>query len=201
MTKILNQIIFFPPPKSEYFFQQHWESEYFFRKKTITPPFKLNGRSLMLVEKVEMPFLPLMVIMSISIKTCVLVKLYKYVVLPIVLYGCEMWNNLKSVDVLTNLNRFQHFIVKRIQNLRTCTRSDMCQSLLGIHPISSYIDTRKFLFLQKLCSLDDNFLTKRIFMTRLFSYFADNSRKHFGFIPDIIEILYHYELSDYLVEY
>jgi hypothetical protein len=30
MTKTLNQIIiFFPPPKSEYFFQQHWESEYF----------------------------------------------------------------------------------------------------------------------------------------------------------------------------
>ena len=38
MTKTLNQIIFFSPPKSEYFFQQHWESEYFFRKKTITPP-------------------------------------------------------------------------------------------------------------------------------------------------------------------
>ena len=33
MTKTLNQIIFFSPPKSEYFFQQHWESEYFFRKK------------------------------------------------------------------------------------------------------------------------------------------------------------------------
>ena len=47
MTKTLNQIIFFfAPPKSEYFVQQHWESEYFFRKKTITPPFKLNGRSL-----------------------------------------------------------------------------------------------------------------------------------------------------------
>ena len=25
---------FFPPPISEYFVQQHWESEYFFRKKT-----------------------------------------------------------------------------------------------------------------------------------------------------------------------
>ena len=37
MTKTLNQIIFFSPPKSEYFFQQHWESEYFFRKKNITP--------------------------------------------------------------------------------------------------------------------------------------------------------------------
>jgi hypothetical protein len=38
MTKTLNQSIFiFPPPKSEYFFQQHWESEYFFGKKNITP--------------------------------------------------------------------------------------------------------------------------------------------------------------------
>ena len=37
MTKTVNQIIFFLPPKSEYFFQQHWESEYFFRKKNITP--------------------------------------------------------------------------------------------------------------------------------------------------------------------
>ena len=35
---------FFPPPKSEYFFQRHWESECFFRKKNITPPFKLNSR-------------------------------------------------------------------------------------------------------------------------------------------------------------
>ena len=38
MTKTLNQIIFFPPPESEYFFQQHWVSEYIFRKKTLTPP-------------------------------------------------------------------------------------------------------------------------------------------------------------------
>ena len=49
MAKTLNQIIFFPPPKSEYFFQQHWESEYFFQKKKHTPPFKLNGRSLTMV--------------------------------------------------------------------------------------------------------------------------------------------------------
>jgi hypothetical protein len=28
---------FFSSTKSEYFFQQHWESEYFFKKKTITP--------------------------------------------------------------------------------------------------------------------------------------------------------------------
>ena len=38
MSKTLNQIIcFFSPPKSEYFFQQHWELDYFFRKKTLIP--------------------------------------------------------------------------------------------------------------------------------------------------------------------
>ena len=30
------------PPKSEYFFQQHWESEYFFRKKTYPPPLQVK---------------------------------------------------------------------------------------------------------------------------------------------------------------
>ena len=45
MTKTLNQIIFFPPLKSEFFFQQQWESEYFFLEKNHNPPFKLNGRS------------------------------------------------------------------------------------------------------------------------------------------------------------
>jgi hypothetical protein len=34
---------FFPPPKSEYFVQQHWESEYFFlEKKTITLPLEVK---------------------------------------------------------------------------------------------------------------------------------------------------------------
>jgi hypothetical protein len=45
MTNTLNQIIFFSTTKIRIFFQQHWESEYFFRKKTY-PSFKLNGRSL-----------------------------------------------------------------------------------------------------------------------------------------------------------
>jgi len=45
MTKTLNQIIFFSSTKIRIFFQQHWESEYFFRKKTIA---KLNGPSLRL---------------------------------------------------------------------------------------------------------------------------------------------------------
>ena len=48
MTKTLNQIFFFAPPKSEKKFQQHWESEYFFRKKH-NPPWKSNGSSLIVM--------------------------------------------------------------------------------------------------------------------------------------------------------
>jgi hypothetical protein len=123
-----------------------------------------------------------------------------------------MWNHFKSID-LAYLNTFQHFIVKRIQNLRSRTRSDNSYpmtvfyrrlyanyisgfSLVGL--VRTIICTifftlkrntifvnRKLLFFQKLCSLDDNFIARRIFTTRLFSYFADNSRKHFGFVRDL----------------
>jgi hypothetical protein len=49
MAKTLNQIIFYSPPKSEYFFSNIGNQNIFFRKKPPPPPpplFKLNGRSL-----------------------------------------------------------------------------------------------------------------------------------------------------------
>jgi hypothetical protein len=43
MTITLNQIFFcYPPPKSQYFVQQHWESEYFYRKNHTPPPFQVK---------------------------------------------------------------------------------------------------------------------------------------------------------------
>ena len=46
MTKTLNQIIFFSSIKIRIFFSATLGIRIFFQKKTITPPFKLNGRSL-----------------------------------------------------------------------------------------------------------------------------------------------------------
>ena len=47
MTKILNQIIFFPSTKIRIFFSATLGIRTFFlEKKTNPPPFKLNGRSL-----------------------------------------------------------------------------------------------------------------------------------------------------------
>lgn len=89
----------------------------------------------------------------------VLVRLYNSIVLPSMLYGCELWNNMKATDYAA-LNRAQHFIVKDIINVKTRTRSDMCQSLVGLRPIVSTIEKRKLYFLHKLCTLSDCYLTK-----------------------------------------
>ncbi|CAG2221398.1 unnamed protein product [Mytilus edulis] len=50
--------------------------------------------------------------------------LYNKIVIPAVLYGCELWNGIKPKD-LRCLETFQHFIVKHIQGFPKRTRSDM----------------------------------------------------------------------------
>ena len=52
MTKTLNQIIFFSSTKIRIFFSAKLRIRLFFQKKTITPPFRLNGRSLSCVGKI-----------------------------------------------------------------------------------------------------------------------------------------------------
>lgn len=111
-------------------------------------------------------------------------NLYKKVVLPSTLYGCEIWNELKSQDYQL-LNKFQHFIVKDIQGLKTSTRSDMCESLVGLRPITSEIDKKKLLFFEKLCNFSHDILVKKIFLFRLFTYLNDKQDKSFGYVKDI----------------
>lgn len=70
----------------------------------------------------------------------------KKVVLPSILYKCELWCDLRQRD-LQALSTLQHFICKNAMGLPKTTRSDICESLFGLLPISSEIDERKLLFL------------------------------------------------------
>ena len=49
-----------------------------------------------------------------GINTLTAVCLYKKISIQIALYGAELWNTMSCIDI-TNLNRLQHFIVKKIQ--------------------------------------------------------------------------------------
>lgn len=89
-------------------------------------------------------------------------NLYQKVIIPSVLYGSELWNNL-TVHERDSLNRLQRFILKNIQGFPTRTRSDMVESMLGFHNLLAEIDKRKLLFFNKLCHLEDNHVSKQLF--------------------------------------
>ena len=120
-------------------------------------------------------------------------SLYKKVVIPTLLYGCELWNNLSKSD-LRKLNQFQHFVLKNIQGFSTRTRSDICESMLGLADITREMDRRKLLFFGRLCNLDPQSNTKSIFRFRLFDFISKQGSSHMskGFINDIVGLLNRY---------
>ncbi len=73
-------------------------------------------------------------------------KIYKSVVLPGALYGCELWNNLSAIHVET-IERAHRFCVKYIQGLAERTKTAVAFSLLGVNTIESEIDTIQLRFL------------------------------------------------------
>ena len=62
------------------------------------------------------------------------VNLYKKIIVPIALYGCELWHNMSYREIVV-VNRLQHGIVKRILGLPMITRSDMCESMTCCHKL------------------------------------------------------------------
>lgn len=126
--------------------------------------------------------------------------MYKTVVRTFVLYGCELWNNLSAKDT-QRLHVFQHSVCKTAQNLPRKTKSDICESLFGVYPISSEIDIRKLLFLGRLCLLNYEILANRIFLTRFSSFLENLSKYQLWFIPDILNLLTEYKLLESLQQW
>ena len=90
---------------------------------------------------------------------------------------------------------------KSIQHLPTQTRTDMALSLIGWYPAEAEIEKRKLSFLQKLCCLNPNLLSKKLFVFRLNLFIIRGFKDQLGFIPDIMCILTKYNLSTYLINY
>jgi hypothetical protein len=125
--------------------------------------------------------------------------MYKSVVIPSVVYGCEVWNDLKNKDLFL-LNRPQHFVAEHAQKFSTLTRSDICESMVGLRSIICELEKRKLFFFWKLCKMDYGYLVKNIFMHRLFTCMSD-TRHRIGSVPEILNILSKYNLFDFLTYY
>ena len=71
-------------------------------------------------------------------------KIYRCIVLPKALYGCENWSQLTETDILT-MERVHRYCIKYLQGLRirTRTRTDIALSLIGANTVESEIDLKK----------------------------------------------------------
>ena len=81
------------------------------------------------------------------------------------------------------------------------THSEAALGCLGLWSTMAYVDKTKLLFFGNLCRASPNLLHKRIFTARLFSALWSETKKSYGFIPDIIRILTKYSLYNYLEIY
>jgi hypothetical protein len=89
-------------------------------------------------------------------------------------------------------------VCKYVQGLPKLTRTDKCTTLLGWTSIECYIDSKKLLFLGRLCNMPSRFLPKQIFITRLLLYLNNCTTIRGGFIPDILKIVRKYDLFSYV---
>mgnify|MGYP000323122257 CR=1 FL=1 len=76
--------------------------------------------------------------------------LYRKLTMPSMLYGSELWNGLSVTDV-EHTNRWRHCKVKVIQGFHNYTRSDMCESMIGLPPLVGQTVQRKLMFYTKSC--------------------------------------------------
>lgn len=129
-----------------------------------------------------------------DISPATLSRLYKRVIPPSVLYESKLWNDLRQKDVKA-LNIFQRFISKHATNLPKQTRSNVW-IIFELQSIVSEIDKRKLQYFGRLCLMDTNTLTKKIFLNRLFTYRYIFLLKHKH--PDAIDLFYKCNLTMHL---
>ena len=81
------------------------------------------------------------------------------------------------------------------------TRTDICESMLGIHPVSSKMIIRKILFLHKRLSLPSDSFSQQIFLRKLKLYLTNIPMITRGFVADSCQLLCVYDLQHILQGY
>jgi hypothetical protein len=118
-------------------------------------------------------------------------RLYKVIVLPRFLYGCELWTNLSQKNLI-QLETVNRFCIKQMQGLSIRTRSVIALGLLGLYPIELEIDRRKLTFWANTHRLPEKSLAKKVMNQTM----EDESN---DYAIDIRRILRKYKLSDVMV--
>ena len=125
-------------------------------------------------------------------------SIYRSIVIPRALFGCELLQSLSDRDMLT-MERSHRLCLKQIQGLQIRSRTDIVLGLICALPIEAEIEKRKLSFLGQLCRLERDCATKRFFLLRLLSFVNSNSDT--GFVSDIAYILNKFNIYNVLEDY
>ena len=95
-------------------------------------------------------------------------RIWKRMITPSMLYGCEIWGNLlrKEINILELV---QKKIGKYIQGLHPRTHDEIVRGLLGWYTLEGTIDSCKLNFVHKLMSLHPENVIKQIFLAQMYS--------------------------------
>ena len=126
-------------------------------------------------------------------------KIYKCIVVPKALYGCELWPSLSKSKQM-QLEQAHRFCIKYILRVPTYSRTDICMSLIGSRNIEYEVDYRKLTFFGQLCRLHTDHVSKRIFLHRFQINTTSVVNQH-GFSSEVYRLLRKYGLMNYAVAY
>jgi hypothetical protein len=112
-----------------------------------------------------------------------IIDLYKTMVLPILLYGCEAW----GCEKLDILERFQLLFLKYVLNIKKATPNVMVYGETGIYPLEIIVKSRLVKYWAKLVGNQKKSLTKELYHVTL--YKSNNSNKPYKWLNTVKTIL------------
>ena len=99
---------------------------------------------------------------GLNIATCNVI--FWTVIVPIALYGCELWH--LNCDSIKILETFQIYAGKKVQRFYPRSPNTCSFFGLGWMQLTRVVQVRKLLFIRALLALDDDSLSKKIFIER-----------------------------------